>query len=74
MLQLQVAERAQSSAERGKFDTWRAPTSIGVRDRTMKRDSHRSRPEIFDLPLRDVLFINLWFGLISYAIFRAVFD
>ena len=40
----------------------------------MKRDERRVRQQTFELPLSDILFFNLWFGLIAYAIFNALFN
>ena len=40
----------------------------------MKRPYRRAQPQTFDLPLRDLLFVNAWFGLVLYAIFRAIVD
>jgi hypothetical protein len=35
---------------------------------------HARAQQRFDLALGDILFINLWFGLVLYAIFRAIVD
>jgi hypothetical protein len=35
---------------------------------------HARAQHTCDLPLRDILFVNLWFGLVLYAIFRAIVD
>ena len=40
----------------------------------MKKSEHRARQQTFELPLSDILFINLWFGLLAYAIFSALID
>jgi len=40
----------------------------------MKKSERRARQQTFELPLGDILFINLWFGLLAYAIFSALID
>lgn len=40
----------------------------------MKKVERSARQQSFEIPLNDILFINLWFGLVAYAIFRALID
>jgi hypothetical protein len=40
----------------------------------MKRRHARAQPQTFELPLRDILFVNAWLGLVLFAIFRAIVD
>ena len=40
----------------------------------MQTSKGKVRQETFELPLGHILFINLWFGLLAYAIFSALID
>jgi hypothetical protein len=40
----------------------------------MKRCHPRARDRTFQPALRDVLFVNIWGGLVLYAVVRAIID
>jgi len=40
----------------------------------MKKSERGAPQQTFELPLSDILFINLWFGLLAYAIFSALLN
>lgn len=40
----------------------------------MQRRHLRAQNQTFELALRDVLFVNIWLGLLLYGILRAIID